>query len=165
MTDLYVRQYEPGDADAVWDLHERALRDVGAYDEAYAHLDADLRAVREAYFDAGGTFLVGERDGDLVAMGGVQPSVAVAVHESDPATGVVRRMRVDPAHQRQGYGATILRELEARARDRGFERLVLDTRPDQTAAIALYESFGYEETGREPVEATDDTIVYYRKEL
>jgi len=163
VTDLCVRRYEPGDADAVWDLHERALRDVGAYDEAYAHLDADLRAVREAYFDAGGTFLVGERDGHRRLDAAHRDEVAV--HESDPATGVVRRMRVDPAHQRQGYGATILRELEARARDRGFERLVLDTRPDQTAAIALYESFGYEETGREPVEATDDTIVYYRKEL
>ena len=44
----------------MWDLHERALRDVGAYDEEYAHLDADLRNVESEYLDAGGEFLVGE---------------------------------------------------------------------------------------------------------
>lgn len=165
MTDLRVRRYEPRDADAVWDLHERALRDVGAFDEEYAHLDADLRRVPEAYLDAGGEFLVGDRvpDGSVVAMGALQPATAVDHHEDehDPDAGVVRRMRVDPAHQREGYGSAILTELETRAPDLGFNRLVLDTTPRQTAAMALYESFGYEETHRETMPAGE--MVFYEK--
>jgi hypothetical protein len=43
VSDLQIRQYEPEDADTVWDLHERALGDGGVFDPAYAHLDADLR--------------------------------------------------------------------------------------------------------------------------
>jgi len=87
VTDLRVRRYEPRDADVVWDLHERALRDVGAFDEEYAHLDADLRRVPEAYLDAGGEFLVGDRvpDGSVVAMGGLQPATAVDHHEHEDA--------------------------------------------------------------------------------
>ena len=168
MPSLELRRYEPRDADAVWALHQRALRDIGAYDEEYAHLDADLRAVPEAYLDAGGEFLVGEAttgsDGSasdgVVAMGGLQPATAVDHHEADDA-GVVRRMRVDPDHQRQGYGSRLLAELEARAADLGFDRLVLDTTPRQTAAMALYESFGYEETHRETTPAGE--MVFYEK--
>jgi len=163
MSELSIRQYEPGDGDAVWALHERALRDAGAYDEEYAHLDRDLRTVESAYLDAGGEFLVGEIDGKVVAMGAVQPTSEVDHHETDPDAAVVRRMRVDPAHQRRGYGSRILRELEARAPDLGFERLVLDTTPRQEAAIALYESFGYAERRRESTPHAE--MIYYAKEL
>ncbi|WP_135365104.1 GNAT family N-acetyltransferase [Halosimplex halophilum] len=169
MSDLTVRRYEPDDAEAVWDLHERALRDIGAYDEAYAHLDADLRAVESAYLDAGGEFLVGEIDGtdgsgsEIVAMGALQPSAEVDHHETDPAAAVVRRMRVDPAHQRRGFGSRTLRELEARAKELGFDRLVLDTTPDQESAVALYESFGYAETRRESTPAGE--MIFYEREL
>jgi GNAT superfamily N-acetyltransferase len=177
MSRLHVRQYEPPDADAVWDLHERALRDVGAFDEEYTHLDADLRRIPETYLDAGGAFLVGELDpardpgdaptagstAEIVAIGGLQPATAVDHHKHGPETGVVRRMRVDPDHQRQGYGSTILTELESRATDLGFSRLVLDTTSRQTAATVLYESFGYEETRRETTPAGE--MVFYEKRL
>jgi len=163
VSDLQVRRYEPRDADVVWDLHERALRDVGAYDEAYAHLDADLRAVREEYLAAGGEFLVGERDDRVVAMGAFQPATAVDHHTDDPNAAVIRRMRVDPAHQRRGYGATILRRLERRADEAGFERHLLDTTPDQEAAIDLYRSFGYTETHRKKTPAGE--MIYFEKEL
>jgi len=163
MSDLTIRRYEPTDADAVWDLHERVLRDIDAYDEAYAHLDADLRTVEDAYLDRGGEFLVGGRDGTLVAMGATQPTAAVDHHETDPDAAVVRRMRVAPDHQRRGYGTAILRELEARAAGSGVERLVLDTTPDQKNAVALYESFGYTETRREAAPAGE--MIFYEKDL
>ena len=163
VSDLAIREYEPADADAVWNLHERALRDAGAFDEEFTHLDDDLRAITDEYLHSDGAFLVGERDGRLVAMGAVQPSDAVDHHHSDPNTGVLRRMRFDPAHQRRGYGSQILTALERRARELGFDRLVLDTTPRQTAAIALYESFDYAEQRRESTPAGEQII--YAKPL
>jgi hypothetical protein len=53
VSDLQIRQYEPEDADTVWDLHERALRNVGVFDPEYTHLDADLRHVPGEYLDRG----------------------------------------------------------------------------------------------------------------
>ncbi|WP_436925240.1 GNAT family N-acetyltransferase [Halosimplex amylolyticum] len=180
MPDLTIRRYDADDEEAVWTLHERALRDAGAYDEEYAHLDADLRNVESEYLDAGGEFLVGEversatldgerggmpgeRDSDVVAMGALQPSTDVDHHESDRDAAVVRRMRVDPGHQRRGHGSRILRELETCAADRGFEQLVLDTTPRQEAATALYESFGFREARRE--ETPVGEMIFYTKEL
>ena len=123
------------------------------------------------YLDSGGEFLVGEpptgesrptTDPAIVAMGGLQPASTVDHHDAADA-GVVRRMRVDPVHQRQGYGSTLLRALERRAPDPGFDRLVLDTTPPQAAAMALYESFGYEEIRRESTPAGE--MVFYAKHL
>ena len=159
MSELTVRRYDAADAEAVWTLHERALRDAGGYDEAFAHRDTDLRDVTEAYLDAGGEFLVGTRAGDIVAMGAFQP------HDTDDAAVVLRRVRVAPAHQRADYGTRILNELEARARKRDFQRAELDTTPAQTAAMAFYEHHGYERIGREYVEAAETTLLFYEKAL
>lgn len=160
MTDVSVRRYHPDDAGAVWDLHVTALQDAGGYDEAFAHRDADLERVVEAYLGTDGEFLVAEDDaGDLVAMGGFQPDGEAG------DTAVIRRMRVAPDRQREGLGTLILDELETRAREAGFERLTLDTSTDMAAAMAFYEAHGYREVDREHVVEADTTLVFYEKAL
>ena len=52
------RRYEPADADAVWELHDRALRDAGT-DPADVPGTEDLRRIEAAYLDVGGEFLIG----------------------------------------------------------------------------------------------------------
>jgi GNAT superfamily N-acetyltransferase len=177
VSDLTLRRYRPGDADAVRHLHERALRHAGAYDEAYAHLDADLDDVTGEYLEAGGEFLVGvidddgdadredtaESDRDLVAMGAIQPSDRVEHHETDPGTAVVRRIRVDPARHRQGYGSTVLAALEERAAELGFDRLVLDTTTRQRAACGLFEAAGYVAVRR--VETAAAAVRFFEKDV
>lgn len=160
MDDTALRRYHPDDAEAVWDLHVSALTAEGAYDEAFAHRDADLERVVEEYLGTDGEFLVvDDGDGGLVAMGGFQPD-----GEDDDAA-VLRRMRVHPDHQRQGLGTRVLEELESRAEDAGFERLTLDTSTDMEAALAFYRTHGYEEVDRRHVDAADTTLVFFEKDL
>jgi len=77
----------------------------------------------------------------------------------------VRRMRVDPDHQRRGYGTRLLTAFEGRARERGLDRAVLETHVRLTAARRLYEDQGYEEVGRETDGPTGDEFVRYGKPL
>ncbi len=76
-------------------------------------------------------------------------------------------MRVAPDHQGQGYGRRVYEELEYRARERGFEALVLDTMPSLTAARGLYGSVGFEQVGRERFADREDPfeLCFYRKRL
>ena len=76
-------------------------------------------------------------------------------------------MRVAPARQGRGYGRRVYGELERRAREHGFDELVLDTTPAQTAAQALYESVGFELARRERLEHDGEsvTLLLYRKPL
>jgi len=95
--ELAVGRYEPGDADRVWTVHERALRASSLTFVEDAAADEDIAAISERYLDAGGEFLVGLVDGEIVATGGFRPRGSEAVE--------IRRMRVHPDHQRRGYGA------------------------------------------------------------
>lgn len=139
------------------------MRDVNALagsDSALAEalpdgeeLDADLDAIEETYLEAGGEFLVGEVAGEIVAMGAFEPV--------DEETVEITRMRVDPAHQRRGYGQRVLDALEAEARDRGYTAFELDTLARQDAARALYEANGYRETDRLTIGEYE--VLFYRK--
>ncbi|MFB6156905.1 MAG: GNAT family N-acetyltransferase [Haloferacaceae archaeon] len=146
-----LRRYEPCDAAAAWTLHERALRDAGTDPDDVPGTD-DLRDVPGTYLADGGEFLVGidpdapaagdrrTRDGALVAMGGFLPGADGAAE--------LRRIRVAPRCQRRGHGRRLVTELERRAADRGFERVVATTAARQRAAVAFYRSMGYDEVDR-----------------
>jgi ribosomal-protein-alanine N-acetyltransferase len=50
---------------------------------------------------------------------------------------------VAAAQQRKGLGRAMLREMLELARGRNMERVFLEVRPSNTAAIALYRSAGF----------------------
>lgn len=52
--------------------------------------------------------------------------------------------------RRQGIGRQMLDAVVAKAREAGVRRLHLDVGTDNTAALALYRSFGFGEAGRRP---------------
>ncbi len=134
-----LRSFRDEDAEAVWALHDTALEHAGVHG-GHGPGEDDLRDVRGSYLDAGGDFLVGICDGEVIGMGGLQ---RLSSEECE-----IKRMRVHPDFQRRGRGRRILLALEERARTLGFRVARLDTTDGQMAARRLYESAGYRETGR-----------------
>jgi hypothetical protein len=59
------------DQQPVWDLHHIALREVGAH-LGTGPWDDDLCDIERLYLDGTGEFLVGELNGEIVAMGARQ---------------------------------------------------------------------------------------------
>ncbi len=55
-----------------------------------------------------------------------------------------------PEVQGEGHGRRLLRALLQVARGRGAQRLFLEVRPSNAAAIALYHAEGFNEIGRRP---------------
>jgi ribosomal-protein-alanine N-acetyltransferase len=54
---------------------------------------------------------------------------------------------VDPQQQRKGYGHVILEHLIGIARRHDMEMCLLEVRPSNTAAVALYHASGFNEVG------------------
>jgi ribosomal protein S18 acetylase RimI-like enzyme len=154
MTDLRVRRYEDRDKEAVWRVHERAFR--AALPEFSPAVDRDLRDVPGSYL-AEGEFLVGERAGEVVACGGFLPV--------EEATVELKRLRVLPKCWRQGYGRALVGELERRAREEGYERVVLDTSEYLEPAQAFYRSLGYHQVDTEHHEPWDVQLQLFEKRL
>lgn len=142
-----IRRYQSADHDAVWNLHNLALRATSAH-LGNGPWDDDLNRIESVYLESGGEFLVGELDGRIVVMGALKP---VAAGRSE-----IKRMRVHPDFQRRGFGRAMLTAL-------GFRILVLDTSTRQEAAQCLYQKNGYRETGRRKVRRLE--VIDFEKEL
>lgn len=136
-SEFTVRQYEPADAEAVTDLHEQRSWDV-THSEPEHEVYEDLDDIEGAYLDAGGEFLVGLEGDHLIATGGYE--------QVDENTVVLKRLRVDPAYQRNGYGNQLLEALESRAAAAGYEEMIIDEMGMNTTAQDFLEDHGFEVT-------------------
>jgi len=80
-------------------------------------------------------------DGRPVACGGLRP---LADDVAGPGSVEVKRMYVVPAERGTGVATALLRALEDAARDRGAQRILLETGTMQPDAIRFYEREGYD---------------------
>lgn len=163
---MAIRRYETDDRERVKAVMEAALRDAGDFFEDAPNDDDDTSY--NEYITSGGEFLVGEVDHRIVATGAFRPvrgAIKKHLESIEDGTVELKRMHVDPDHQRQGYGQQIFEELQQRAQDQGYTDLVLITTGPQTAAQNFYEACGFEEIERETVDffgGSFDGIVYQK---
>jgi ribosomal protein S18 acetylase RimI-like enzyme len=149
-----LRRYEPSDLEAVTYLHVYAIQQAGAY-LGRGPWDDDVYAIEEAYLNNHGEFLIGEWDGEFVAMG--------ALRRTSPTRAEIKRMRTHPDYQGRGFGQLILSELEARARAMGYKTLHLDTSVVQVVAQKFYAKNGFYVVGRDMYQNLE--VILYDKEL
>ena len=139
---IAIRAFVPGRDEQSWlALNARAFADHPEQGRMTLH---DLLA-REAepWFDAHG-LLLAERDGALLG------SVWTKVHPAsgfEPELGEVYVLGVDPAAHGRGLGRLLAVLALAKLRDRGLGLAILYTGPENTAAVRLYRSLGFDVTG------------------
>lgn len=130
-----------------------------------AALDADL-AVRypgvgilsidsEHFESDGGTFVIGYVGDQAVACG--------ALRRLDSFSAEVKRMYVDTAVRRLGYGKIMLAYLEALALQSGYMRLMLGAGDAQPEALRLYEKSAWLRTAPFGGYAAEACSVCYTK--
>jgi GNAT superfamily N-acetyltransferase len=104
-----------------------------------------------------GLFLVGLLDGEPAAMGGWR---RLSGRDAE-----IKRMYVSRPARRRGLARKVLAEVERTAAAAGFDRLVLNTGPEQPAAVALYEDAGYRPVPGFGHYACHPDALFYGKEL
>jgi ribosomal protein S18 acetylase RimI-like enzyme len=137
---LGIRRYEARDHDDVWRLHLEGVRQTRSeYSDAVQGYEDDLHSIEETYLTGGSNFWVIEAPDGLVGM--------AAISCIDAKTGRLRRMRVTEAWRRRGLVQTLLDTAMEFCRDSCYDRIILDTTEQQTAAHKLYEGCGFARTG------------------
>ena len=128
-TSLRWRHMGEGDLDAVMEIELRA------YPFPWT------RGIFADCLRSGYPGLVLEHDGQMVGYG----MLSLAADEAH-----VLNVCVDPQRQSRGWGRTLFRQLIELARRHRAQRVFLEVRPSNTAALALYHSEGFNEIGRRP---------------
>ena len=98
----------------------------------------ELAKLPGAYSPPAGCLLIAKQDGQAVGMVGLKPLV--------PGIAEIKRLYVAPVARGTGLGRALTERAIAEARNKGYERIRLDThRPSMPGAIALYRSLGFVE--------------------
>lgn len=89
------------------------------------------------------------RDGDSLvartaAPGGDEELIAYLFYRFIADEVHIFRIAVSPERRRQGIGSRLVGECLQRARNRGMTAAVLEVRPSNTEAVALYRRFGFQ---------------------
>jgi len=187
MTTLTVRRARPADSERIRELNELAMSETPEWVPDAP--DADLRDVQTHYVDAGGEFLVGVREGRILATAAYEPldgwmreqfvgtdqppestvgqPAESTVDRTSESTAELSRMRVDPVCWGQGFGTQVYEELASRAREDGYRVFVLNTGVDNDRARGFYETLGFEAVREVTVEFDDVTLelALYRREI
>ena len=126
----------------------------GEYLARYGEID-EMNQSRPSEFEPpGGAFFAILDAGTIVAGGGYR-------RFSDDACEM-KRVWTSPSRRRRGLAGVILSVLEAAAAEAGYERVVLETGPNQPEAVAFYESRGYR---RIPVYGRYERALAFAREL
>ena len=138
------------DAQRLIALLDRELR--GEYAEQHMH-PVDF----EPFHREGGVFVVAYDDATPVACGALRPLAEKEIE--------VKRMYVVESHRGRGLSRQVLAFLEDRARQLGFRKLLLETGDEQTAAIGLYSSSGFQRVEPFGEYAGSSRSICFAKEL
>ena len=122
---------------------EQAINDGNGF----GWLKPPTRDVLENYWNGvlmvpGREIVVARYDGTIV--GSAQLARPPSNNEAQSFAAAVTTFFIAPFARGHGLARGLLTELEARATEEEFEAIELNVRETQTAAIALYESCGYQ---------------------
>ena len=120
-------------------LNEGHLAQVTAIEAAVFSDPWSESAFRGEMDNPGSRFLVAEQEGQVLGYLGMQ----LVLDE-----GYISNVAVAPPCRRQGIGAKLMAAAVDIARQEKLSLLTLEVRVSNTAAIALYERYGFQTLGR-----------------
>ena len=135
--DFLIRDWEPGDRTPAATLIASVLTEYGLTPEA-SGADQDVYHIETAYWQAGGEFWVVQQQEKLVGTAGYYP-----IQRGKNAVEI-RKMYLLPEVRGLGLGRFLLRSLEERIAEQGFEQIWIETASVLKEAVQLYESSGYQ---------------------
>ena len=145
--EAFVRAMRPSDIDAVVAIEGRA------YSFPWS------RGIFGDCLLAGYFAVVLESEGEVVGY---------AIMSSAAAEGHILNLCVDISRRRAGFGRQLLNYLLAEACSRQLQRLILEVRPSNDAAVALYEDSGFTRLGvrkdyYRALDGREDALVFVRE--
>ena len=141
MSEITFRSFQPADQAAVRMLVLQGLGEhFGCINET---MNPDMDDVNANYIQLGHLFTLAEVEGQLAGTGALK-TVA-------PGVAQMVRVSVCSAQRRRGIGRAIVTQLVQAARQRQFERVLVETNNNWSDAIGLYRSCGFHEYARDEV--------------
>ena len=101
----------------------------------------------------------------IIAYDGEKAVACAGLKKYDETSTEIKRVWVQPEYRGRHIASELMSMVEHIAREQGFERLILQTRPQMTEAVKMYEKRGYILIPNYPPYDSLKGAVCYAKEL
>lgn len=137
LRDVTLRKIEPKDNLALDTLIKHILTAFGANKPGFAYADRELTSMFESYQSDNKIYYIAEKEGKLLGGSGFGPL------EGAPHIAELKKMYLSTEARGLGLGDELLKILINEAKKCGYQQLYLETLSTMTAAIALYQKYGF----------------------
>lgn len=150
----HIRDFRTDDQAVVQALINQGL--AQRFGEVDKSMNPDVADIQCHYIDQDAVFLVVEDTANENVIAGC----GALIHEngSDDIARIVR-VSVREDMQGRGLGRVISQRLIARAREKGYRQILVETNDDWTNALRLYQSLGFVEVSQTPMLAHEYTEI------
>lgn len=134
---MTIRKCSEADVAQVKELILSILESEYPFDRK-AYADTDLESISATYGGTRDTFFVIDAGSGVIATAGIK--------EDSRETALLRRVFVNPAERRKGYGSQLLSSAIGFCREKGYKEIVFRATSRMTQAIELCKKNGFIES-------------------
>ena len=133
-----IRFIEPKDNVALAAVIRAALTEFGANKPGTVYFDPTTDQLFQLFETPGSVYYVAEKDNQIVGGCGIFPTVGLP----DKTCELVK-LYLAPSSRGTGLGKALMLKAMAWAKEAGYEQVYLETMPELSNAVTMYEKLGY----------------------
>jgi putative acetyltransferase len=133
-----IRNIEPKDNAALAAVIRAALTEFGANKPGTVYFDPTTDNLSTLFETPGSVYYVAEKDNEILGGCGIFPTVGLP----DKTCELVK-LYLAPGSRGTGLGKALMLKAMAWAKEAGYEQVYLETMPELSNAVTMYEKLGY----------------------
>lgn len=139
MTSINIRPISEKDNPYIAAIIRASLTEFGANKPGTVFYDASTDHLFELFQEKHSAYFIAEHEGEIIGGGGIFPSPGLPVNTCE-----LVKMYLKPEARGTGTGAALINLCMETAIQFGFRRMYIETMPELTKAITVYEKFGFQ---------------------
>ena len=133
-----IRTIEPGDNKALATIIRDTLREFKANKPGTVYFDETTDHLTEVFKVKGSIYFVAELDGEIIGGGGIYPTTNLPERTCE-----LVKLYLSSKARGKGIGKLLMEKCIDAAKEMGYKKVYLETMPELTVAIPMYEKFGF----------------------
>ncbi len=138
MHDFLIRTIKPGDDQALATIIRDTLTEFKANKPGTVYYDDTTDHLSEVFKATGSIYFVAELDGAVLGGSGIYPTANLP-----GGTCELVKLYLSSKARGKGLGKTLLQKCIVAAKEMGYKKIYLETMPELTIAIPMYEKLGF----------------------
>jgi putative acetyltransferase len=133
-----IRLIEPKDNVALAAVIRAALTEFGANKPGTVYFDPTTDQLFQLFETPGSVYFIAENENELLGGCGIFPTIGLP-----EKTCELVKLYLAPAARGKGLGKALMLKAMAWAKEAGYEQVYLETMPELSNAVSMYENLGY----------------------